>query len=99
MGGDVIDHTDEVCLKRHSVARHAEIVRFRALVTHMHRVHRSLKQFMRWHVVFDEKREIDDARHNFSPSSALVHQIADIKSASNASTVCWAKANRRALRL
>jgi hypothetical protein len=48
-------------LKRHGVARHAEIMRFRALMTHVDRVHWALKQFMRWHVVFDEKREIDDA--------------------------------------
>ena len=40
MRADVIDHTDEVRLKRHGVARHSEILSFRALMTHVDRVHR-----------------------------------------------------------
>jgi hypothetical protein len=30
-------------------------------------VHRALKQLMRRHIVFNEKREIDDARHEIPP--------------------------------
>jgi len=55
MGADVIDHGDEVRLKRHGIARHAEIVSFRALMGHVNGVHRALKQLMRRHIVFNEK--------------------------------------------
>jgi hypothetical protein len=54
MGTDVIDHGDEVRLKRHGVARHAEIVSFRALMGHVDGIHWALKQLMRRHIVFDE---------------------------------------------
>src|ERR1700678_1013647 len=67
MCADMIDHGDEVRLKRHSVARHAEIVSFRALMGHVNGVHRALKQLVRRHIVFDEKRKIDDTRHEIPP--------------------------------
>src|ERR1700691_3231003 len=75
MGADVVDHGDEICLKRHGVARHAEIVSFRALVGHVDGVHGALKQLVRRHVVFDEKRQIDDARHEIPPLPALAYKM------------------------
>jgi hypothetical protein len=61
MRTDMVKHRDEVRLKRHGVSGYPEILRLGAFVTHVQRNDGTLKQLVRWHVVFDGEAEVDDA--------------------------------------
>ena len=55
VGADVIERSDEVCLERHGVARHAKIQGPGGLVAEVIGDDRSLKQLVRRHVVLDQQ--------------------------------------------
>jgi hypothetical protein len=63
MGADMVEHADEVRLECHRIARHAEILRFRALVGQVFKIDRPLEELVGGHVVFDQQRKIDDPAH------------------------------------
>ena len=61
MRADMVEHADEVRLKRHRIARHAKVLRFRGLVRQMLKIHGPLEKLVRGHVVFDQERKIERA--------------------------------------
>jgi hypothetical protein len=63
MRADMVEHADEVRLKRHRIARHAKVLRFRGLVRQMLKIHGPLEKLVRGHVVFDQERKVDNAGH------------------------------------
>jgi hypothetical protein len=76
VGADVVDHAEEIRLECHGVARNAQFMSLRALVTHVDSIDRTLKKLVPRHVVFDEQRQIDGAAHGLLLSISQARIVA-----------------------